>query len=155
MARGQKVDKFPTFRRPIDWPERLQKAIEVHQFKLFAWDDSNCVRFALDCIYAVLGTLPSPLNDISGTLSAATLGNEKDAQQLMANLKFGNSEEAIKGIFQEIPVVMAQRGDLGFFTQDNWVIPVVMMNDGFLGHLKAGLVQLPRRMVERAYKVGV
>lgn len=96
--------------RKTDWQQQLLTTIEAAMKRPFCWGKTDCCLFVADCCFAISGK--DPAEKYRGQYDSE-LGAKK------ALLKFGSIESALSSLFTEIPVGMAQRGDVVLFDGDN------------------------------------
>ncbi|KAB2781271.1 DUF6950 family protein [Brucella anthropi] len=115
---------------------------EAHLNAPMVWGQSDCILTAADAVEAVLGD--DPAKDIRGKYKSKAA-----AYRLIKQRGFISVAEALSGLFEEIPVALAQRGDLGVYENTAGYF----CEYGFAVKGEDGLRFLPRTMAEKAFKV--
>lgn len=128
--------------RHHDWEKRLVAITEAHLNMPMVWGRSDCILTAADAVEAVLGD--DPAKDIRGKYKSKTA-----AYRLIKQRGFKSVAEALSSQFEEIPVALAQRGDLGVYEKTAGYF----CEYGFAVKGEDGLRFLPRTMAEKAFKV--
>ncbi|KAB2764795.1 hypothetical protein F9K98_01225 [Brucella anthropi] len=128
--------------RHHDWEKRLVAITEAHLNSPMVWGQSDCILTAADAVEAVLGD--DPAKDIRGKYKSKTA-----AYRLIKQRGFKSVAEALSSLFEEIPVALAQRGDLGVYENTAGYF----CEYGFAVKGEDGLRFLPRTMAEKAFKV--
>lgn len=96
--------------RKQDWQKQLLTTLEAAMKRPFCWGKTDCCLFVADCCISISGR--DPAEKYRGQYDSE-LGAKK------ALLKFGSIESTLSSLFSEIPVAMAQRGDVVLFDGDN------------------------------------
>lgn len=127
--------------------QRFFAAIEKHRRQPFAWGKSDCVVLALDAIAARTGRR---------RLVKPTWRTEKAARAALAAAGFADVEQAVAAHLEEIPVLMAGRGDIGIVDGADDGGPVLVVNAGqaWFGKSPEGPAMLPLRAARRAFRAG-
>lgn len=87
-----------------DWNKRLLTVIKAAEKRPFSWGEHDCCLFAADCAKAMCGE--DFAAEFRGTYNSAT-GAKK------ALLRAGGTLEKVLGKYlDEVPVALAQRGDV-------------------------------------------
>jgi len=128
--------------RHHDWEKRLVATTEAHLNTPLVWGQSDCILTAADAVEAVLGD--DPAKDIRGKYKTKT-----GAYRLIKHRGFNSVPEAVSSLFEEIPVALAQRGDLGVYENTAGYF----CEYGFAVKGEDGLRFLPRTIAEKAFKV--
>nr|WP_313011596.1 hypothetical protein [Brucella intermedia] len=115
---------------------------EAHLNSPLVWGQSDCILTAADAVEAVLGD--DPAKDIRGKYKSKT-----GAYRLIRQRGFKSVADALSSLFEEIPVALAQRGDLGVYENTAGYF----CEYGFAVKGEDGLRFLPRTMAEKAFKV--
>ena len=132
--------------RVVDWPERLLQTVADWENVPFVWGSTDCLSFALDCIEAVRG---NPLVDEIPAYSDA-----KEARRALRDMGAREIENAFMMHLDPIPVSMAQRGDVGVIVQeDGTQSAMVCVGPAWIGKTEEGLLQVPRQVITRAFRV--
>lgn len=153
----KKKKKAPTkkpapIRRHEDWPVRLAAFVSERRHVPFNWVKQNCCFLACDAIRALTGFDPA------AKMFRAKVRRSADVARLLK--KHGGVEAiAVKVCkecgFQEIPVLMAQRGDT-LLLREKDAGPVLGFCDGPHGVFAGlhGLKFVPLADCQRAWRVG-
>lgn len=128
--------------RVHDWELRFVGVMEKLQLRQFDWTEFNCLHLGSAVVRAIRGD-EYELPPIPVILS------EADASEALAATKEETLGDFLLGLFEEVPVVMAQRGDLGVFGKST----VVCMGTYWFGISEAGSVRLDRARVQRAFRI--
>ena len=96
--------------RAQDWDIRLAQAINDRRDTQFVWGKNDCCLFAADCAIAMTGT--DFAREFRGKYDSAFSAARQIAQR-------GGFRAMISGLLgAEIPLAMAQRGDVVMIEQD-------------------------------------
>ncbi|WP_266030436.1 DUF6950 family protein [Brucella intermedia] len=128
--------------RHPEWEKRLVAVTEAHLNTPMVWGQSDCVLLAADVVEAVLGD--DPAKDIRGKYKS-----KAGAYRLIRQRGFKSVADVLASLFEEIPVALAQRGDLGVYENTAGYF----CEYGFAVKGEDGLRFLPRTMAEKAFKV--
>lgn len=132
--------------RKTGWAERLEAVIDEHRKSPFEWVKSDCFTLPMDAAKAVTGIDPwEGERKYKGKVGAA---------KRLRKYGFNNVGDAFAAKFEEVPVSMMQRGDIGTFEKNGEVCGVVCVGLNIIGKSEDGLMVLPRSMAIRAFKVG-
>ena len=124
------------------WEKRLVAVTEAHMNTPLVWGKSDCLLTTCDAIEAMTGV--DPAADIRGKYKSRA-----GAYRLIKLRGFGSLGAVLADRFEEIPVAMAQRGDVGIFEKTVGYF----CEYGFAVKGEDGLRFIPRTMTERAFKV--
>lgn len=131
------------FERVKDWDKAALAAIEGHLAKPFEWGVSDCSIMAADVVQAVTG---------EDVLPVRTWTDEATAHaELRAR---GGLEAAVDAVLPEVPVMMAQRFDIGLWRQGMISALVVCSGNGFIGKTVDGRLNVPRSVIVKAWATG-
>lgn len=128
--------------RHPEWEKRLVAVTEAHLNTPLVWGQSDCILTAADAVEAVLGD--DPAKDVRGNYKTKT-----GAYRLIRQRGFKSVTDVLSGQFEEVPVALAQHGDLGVYEKTAGYF----CEYGFAVKGEDGLRFLPRTMAERAFKV--
>lgn len=129
------------------WETRLKLVIEKHMALPLQWGVSDCYIIVDDAVQALTGDCL-----YSGATKYKT---EKGAAKILAKHGFRTVHDALAGALDQIPVSMAQRGDVGVVYQQNGdVSGGVFTPQGFMSKSQFGVEFLPLSSVYAAYRVG-
>lgn len=128
--------------RHLDWEKRLVATTEAHLNTPLVWGKSDCILTAADAVEAVLGD--DPAKDIRDTYKSRA-----GAYRLIKGRGFTSVADVLASQFEEVPVALAQRGDLGVYENTAGYF----CEYGFAVKGEDGLRFLPRTMAEKAFKV--
>ncbi|KAB2728266.1 hypothetical protein F9K83_02055 [Brucella anthropi] len=115
---------------------------EAHLNTPLVWGRSDCILTVADAVKAVLGD--DPAKDIRGKYKS-----KAGAYRLVRQRGFKSVADVLGSLFEEIPVALAQRGDLGVYENTAGYF----CEYGFAVKGEDGLRFLPRTMAEKAFKV--
>lgn len=124
------------------WEKRLVAVTEAHMNTPLVWGKSDCLLTTCDAIEAMTGV--DPAADIRGKYKS-----KSGAYRLIKQRGFDSLGAVLADRFEESPVAMAQRGDVGIFEKTVGYF----CEYGFAVKGEDGLRFLPRTMAERAFKV--
>lgn len=133
--------------RQKGWERRLLEIVEHHRAQPFAWGVSDCFTLPLDAVIALTGRDPAPgLHDYDSRASAARRLAEQGWQSVA---------DAFAAHLPEVPVVFAQRGDVGVIEdpKTKTLCGAVFLAAGVAGKTEDGVRVFPRDRVVRAFKV--
>lgn len=122
--------------RHEDWPQRLHEFIESRRRTAFDWESNNCCFFACDGILTITGLDPAAgmFREVChGALDAARLVRKHGGVEAIAEAQC----EACG--FPEVPVLLAQRGDVLLMDVDRKYRPVGSPGAGFAAQAVAGI----------------
>ena len=106
-----------------DWEERLNAVVAKHQALPGEWGKSDCWTLTMDAIEAVQGK--RILSKLSRYKSEAA------GYRVFAKAGFKTVEEALASVMEPVPVLMAQRGDVGVIERDGVISSGVFTSAGF------------------------
>lgn len=109
----------------------------------FVWGGLDCVGFVARCVEACIGSDAMP--------AMPTWADEKSARRALK--KEGGLAAAIAGRFEEVPVAMAGRGDIGIVEHDGVTSAVVCTGLNWIGKTEAGVIALSQGHVSKAFRV--
>jgi hypothetical protein len=109
--------------RVPDWQDRLNAVVAKHQAIDGAWGTSDCWTLTMDAVEAVQGKLI--LSKLRRYKSEAA------GYRLFARAGFKTVEEALASVLEPVPVLMAQRGDVGVIERDGVISSGVFTSAGF------------------------
>ncbi len=128
--------------RHHDWEKRLVATTEAHLYTPLVWGRSDCILTVADAVEAVLDD--DPAKDIRGKYKSKV-----GAYRLVRQRGFKSVADVLASRFEEIPVALAQRGDLGVYENTAGYF----CEYGFAVKGEDGLRFLPRTVAEKAFKV--
>jgi len=131
--------------RVADWESRLKLAIQRHMELPSAYGVSDCYIIADDAVEAVTGKRMYSRARNYKTAKGA-------AKRLLAH-GFQTVEDAFAAKFARVPVMLAQRGDIGVVYRGGEVIGGVFTGIGFITRDKDHMTILPFAEVTHAFKV--
>ncbi|CAD7023127.1 hypothetical protein REJC140_00102 [Pseudorhizobium endolithicum] len=109
--------------RHPDWEERLNAVVAKHQALPGEWGKSDCWTLTMDAIRAVRG---------QGILTKlGKYKSEAAGYRVFAKAGFKTVEEALASVLEPVPVLMAQRGDVGVIERDGIISSGVFTSAGF------------------------
>lgn len=109
--------------RVTGWERLLTAAVETHMALPSAYGISDCFVFPMDCVEAITG--------VRHWADCRQYRTEQGAGKSLLRKGFTNVEEAFRSKFEEIPVLLAQRGDIGVIEIDGVVSGGVFTPLGF------------------------
>lgn len=109
--------------RHPDWEDRLNAVVAKHQAMPGEWGKSDCWALTMDAIEAVQGK--RILSKLSRYKSEAA------GYRVFAKAGFKTVEEALASVLEPVPVLMAQRGDVGVIERDGVISSGVFTSAGF------------------------
>lgn len=141
--------------RRQDWPARLADAIEAASGRPFSWGQHDCCAAACALIEAM--TDANPMADLPA------YDDEAGARAVIE--PYGGVVEIVEALsddngFPEIPVGMAQRGDLVLVPgADGWDAAMAMVSPNGRQVVTAraggvGWLWMPARAARRAWRIG-
>lgn len=143
---GSVEGKYLTMARLSDWEKRLADCLARHQAAPAQWGVSDCYMMADDAVEAVTGARMYP--------EALGYSTERGAARKLKAHGFANVREAFAAKFREVPVLMAQRGDVGVIERDGQVAGGFVTAAGFATRAHGGPVEfLPLRTVTAVFRV--
>lgn len=116
------------------WEKRLNAVVAAHQLLPGDWGVSDCFIIPDDAVEAVTGKTMYPA-------SARRYTTDSGAAKQLLKRKFSNVREAFAAKFDEIPVAMAQRGDIGVIERDGSFSGGVFTAIGFMTRSHGGPVE--------------
>lgn len=109
--------------RHPEWESRLNAVVAKHQAMDGAWGVSDCWTLTMDAVEAVQGK--RILSKLSRYKSEAA------GYRVFAKAGFKTVEEALASVLDPVPVLMAQRGDVGVIERDGVISSGVFTSAGF------------------------
>lgn len=133
--------------RVQDWSIRLPAYIEERRALPFAWGEQDCCQFARGAVVAVTGW--DPASDWGLRAYRSPRGGLAQLARLG-----GVAALPLRAGFLDVPVLLAQRGDLALL--DNAGDPAlgVVLGDSAAFAGKQGLEFVPVAQCSRAWRVG-
>lgn len=133
--------------RVRDWPLRLEEVLERYQDGVFAWGERDCFTLPMDVAAALTGVDP--------WASERTYTTEIGAARKLKRLGFSDVADAFAAKLEEIPVTLAQRGDIGTVSDASGAACGVVVLGTLVAGMSpsAGLTFLPRARLSRAFRV--
>lgn len=132
--------------RVSDWEKRLAECLAWHQAMEQAWGKSDCYMMADDAVEALTGHRMYP--------KALGYSTERGAARKLKAHGFADVGQAFAAKFAEVPVMMAQRGDIGVIERDGQMAGGLVTAAGFATRAHGGPVEfLPLRMMTAAFRV--
>lgn len=136
--------------RQSDWEDRLAAAIAKHQALPSEYGVSDCFLIADDGVEACMG---KRMTELAGQAPLGSYESEAGATKRMRERGFTSVEEVFAAVFTDVPILLAQRGDLGVIEREGQRIGGVFTAIGFFTRFQSGPVFLPVDQVVRAFKV--
>jgi hypothetical protein len=136
--------------RKEDWPVQLHRYIDSIQDARFAYGAFDCGLLAAGCIEAMTG------EDLAADLRGYTSAREALAacKRVCGSYSIRNLGEyiAAKHGLKEVPVLMAQRGDLAIVRNRRFGI-VALTGTEIYVPAKQGIIRVPLTDATKAYRV--
>jgi len=129
-----------------DWPDRLNAHIEEWRHREFDWGKADCALFCLYAEKAMCGQ--SRFEDFIGQYKT-----DKGSLKALKKFGAGNLVDTVAQRLEEIPVMMAKRGDVASIDTPDGDALSLVVGDKVAGLGKEGLVFLPLTSAKRAWKV--
>lgn len=129
------------------WERALIEIVARHRAQPFAWGASDCFTLPLEAVIALTGDDPAPgLHDYDSKIGAA---------RCLATQGFGSLADAFAAHLPEVPVPLAQRGDVGVIEDEatGALCGALFLASGVAGKTETGLYIFPRDRVVRAFEV--
>lgn len=120
------------------------EAIGAAEARPFSWADGGCAGMVLDCVKAVRGSAP---------VEAPCLNGAGGVARWLKGRGHASIAEAFAAHFEEIPVAMAGRGDIGIAERDGRQTAVVCAGVHWAGKSETGVLRVSRGEIIRAFKV--
>lgn len=131
--------------RHPDWQKRLNAVVAKHQALPAQYGLSDCYLIADDAVEAVTGDQMFPYARRYKTPAGA-------AKQLRKH-GFETVWDAFAARFREVPVLMAQRGDIGVYDNNGELSGGVFTALGFMTRGAEEIVFLPQSAALAAFRV--
>ncbi len=128
-----------------DWEKRLNEAVERHMALPSEYGVSDCYRIAEDAYEAVTG------GQLYGKVKYS---NEAGIAKQLRKRGFETMRDALAAKLEEIPPLMAQRGDLGVVERDGVISAGVVTSIGFVTRGEGAVLFLPITDLKAAFRVG-
>jgi len=132
--------------RHPDWLKRLNDVVAKHQALPAQYGVSDCYLIADDAVEAVTGNL------MHGA-AARRYKTPAGAGKQLRKRGFCSVRDAFAARFAEIPVLMAQRGDIGVYDNNGETSGGVFTSAGFMVRGEQGIVFLPPTAALAAFRV--
>lgn len=138
-------------RRFENWPELLARFLAERNNMPFEWGRNDCTLFAADCVWSLTGIDPVP--DLRGTYTTA-LGAQRAIADVFGSpsLEVATMNMAARWGVEEIPPLMAQRGDVVLHPNDGRPCLAISVGRQCAAPSEAGLAQLTMRPARRAWR---
>lgn len=132
--------------RHQDWLKRLNAVVAKHQALPAQYGVSDCYLIADDAVEAVTGSF---MHGAAARRYKTPVGAGKQLRKR----GFQNVREAFAARFAEIPVLLAQRGDIGVYDNNGEISGGVFTSAGFMTRGTDAIVFLPPSAALAAFKV--
>lgn len=140
------MESTPVVSRVENWEKRLKDVIEKHHRLPSEYGVSDCYLIVDDAVEAVTG---------QRMFSNVSYNSEIGAAKELRKRGFNNVEEAFTSKFVEIPVALAQRGDIGtILNSNNEICGGVFTSVGFMVRSEKHILFISLSEVKTAFKVG-
>lgn len=130
------------------WEQSLIDTIEAAKGRPFAWGEADCCLFVADAVAVMTGR--DPAEKLRGRYST-----EKGALRTLGG-DFAQAIEKLAAEFglEEVPVAMAQRGDVVLLENGERMILGIIDTHGLICAMSAtGVIQLPISQAVTAWRV--
>ena len=132
--------------RKEDWPDLLLAEIDRHSELPFEYGVSDCITFACDCVKV--------MTDVDPMEGHRDYDSLEGGQEELAEAGYADIAEAFADHFEEIPVAMAGRGDIGILEGGDIAIAVVFVGPHAVGkETPEGVSQVRMTRCSRAFRV--
>jgi hypothetical protein len=128
--------------RVFAWEFAFFEVIERYRMEPFDWNRSNCITMAIDVVRALRGA-DCQLPEIPA------FNSEKSASSALVLMGAETLGDAIARHFEECPVAMASRGDIGVIDQAT----LVCVGTRWFSRTAAGSAFVEPSKVQMAFKV--
>ncbi|MBB5041924.1 DUF6950 family protein [Shinella fusca] len=132
--------------RHPDWLKRLNDVVAKHQALPAQYGVSDCYLIADDAVEAVTGSF------MHGEAARRYTSPAGAAKQLRKR-GFKSVRDAFAARFTEIPVLLAQRGDIGVYDNNGEISGGIFTSVGFMVRGEQGIVFLPPTAALAAFRV--
>lgn len=109
--------------RHPEWESRLNGVVAKHQALPGEWGVSDCWTLSMDAVEAVQGKRILP--------KLSRYKSEAAGYRVFAKAGFKTVEEALASVLEPVPVLMAQRGDVGVIEREGVISSGVFTSAGF------------------------
>ena len=117
-----------------DWQKKLVDTLQAAQTRPFLWGQHDCALFAADCVQAMCG------EDFAAAYRG-TYSSETGAKKALLK-NHGSLEKALRACMDEIPVKLAQRGDVAIMCNGGSHCAGIVWSNGVYCAGENGLVLL-------------
>lgn len=117
-----------------DWQARLVKTLQAAHKRPFLWGEHDCALFAADCVQAMCG-------EDYAALYRGTYDSETGAKKALLK-NHGSLEKALTACLDEVPVSLAQRGDVAIIESEGRKCAGIVWSGGVYAAGVNGLVML-------------
>ena len=128
-----------------DWEARLAQHIEDWRYKKFEWGKADCALF---CLHAEIAMYGKSRFDYFLDKYNSEIGSAKALLKFGCGTLVGTIDEKL----EEIPILMAQRGDMGCVATPNGDALVIILGDKTAGMAEDGLTFLPMDSTKKAWR---
>jgi len=137
-------------KRRQDWEIRLHEFLAARRDQPFEWGKNDCALFVCDAIQAMTDIDCAPnFRDFYSNSGAA-----KNLIRQFGSLGALAQQLAEKQGFPEVPVLMAQRGDVALADLDGQTLLVVSLDGRFaVGPGLRGWVEVPIEKCSKAWRI--
>lgn len=136
--------------RLVDWSSRLDAVISDYRARGFEFGHADCLMFAAAAVHAVKGI-------DYGEALRGTYKDERGAARAILSLGAKDAPGVLNGLFEEIPISHASRGDLAVASEptesDQFGAIGVVLGQIVAGYGDTGLNFLTLDRCSRAFKV--
>lgn len=132
------------------WEARLDLAVEQYRRRPFAWGQADCLLWPASVVEALTGK--DPAAEYRGAYSEA-----RGARRLLRNLGVRSGPQLVAGMFAEVGVAHAWRGDIAVIEhpsdQDPFGALGIVLGPHLAGYGQSGLAFVPRSAAKLTFRV--
>lgn len=131
-------------KRLSGWEDRLKAVTDKHAALPSVYGISDCYLIPDDAVEALTG---------ERMFSDVVYSSELGAAKALKQHGFKTVADAFASLFEQIPPIMAQRGDIGVIDQNGLISGGVFTDIGFMTRDETKVIFLPFSQIKVAYKV--
>jgi hypothetical protein len=138
-------------RRVLDWDQRLIAAIAAAERRRFRWGRFDCCMFAVDVVTLIRGRDPAPF-------FRGRYDTKRGAMLALRDFAGGGLLETAQRIsreeeIEEIPITLAQRGDVAFLVSHVGDALAIVLGDHVAIPGRVGIQRVPLSQCSRIWAV--